>query len=123
MAQWIGQFSGNTHATKVAELEASMRAAVSSLNRSGPADDRPRKAKAVRNLAKRLLSARLHLIKSRVVAASEKQIGTSVEALVAREISTRVAGVHGILAEFGVQDDKSPTNHSSRSHRSGAPAE
>jgi hypothetical protein len=106
MAQWSRQFSGETHASKVAELEASLRIAVTSLNSDSSEDGRPRKAKAIRSLAKRLLSARLHLMRSRIVTASEKQIGLNVESLSAREIAARAAGVPGILIEFGVKDDK-----------------
>lgn len=102
MAQWTGQFSGKTHASKVAELELSLRTSVKSLTSPDSDQDQARKLKAVHALARRLLSARLHMMKSRVVAATETLDGPNVDALKAREALARKAGVDGILVEFGL---------------------
>ncbi len=108
MAQWLGQFSGHTHATKVEDAEDALRHAVAAFRAAGP-DDRGRKAKSVRNLAERLLTARLKLLKARLAAlepAAEgrEQNSEGIESLLARAARTRTEGVDGILAEFGSLD-------------------
>jgi len=100
MAQWKGQFSGRTHATKVLRLESTLAVAVSALNAVSD-NERGKKLKAVRTIATRLLSARLHMMRSRISAVREKQEGSSVEALRSREEMARVSGVEAILREFG----------------------
>jgi hypothetical protein len=100
MAQWKGQFSGRTHATKVRRLEKTLTVAVSALN-AVSVNERGKKLKAVRTIATRLLSARLHMMKSRISAAREKQEESSVDALRSREEDARVSGVEAILREFG----------------------
>jgi hypothetical protein len=108
VAQWLGQFSGQTRATKVEEVEEALRRSVAVFRAASPAD-RGGKAKSVRNLAERLLSARLRLLKARLaaldpVADGREQNTDGVEALRARETQARADGVHGILAEFGALD-------------------
>jgi hypothetical protein len=44
------------------------------------------------------------MMKSRIVVAKGKQAGSNVESLQRREITTREAGLNGILAEFAAQD-------------------
>jgi hypothetical protein len=107
VAQWLGQFSGHTHATKVEETEEALRHAVTAFHAAGPGDRR--KPKAVRNLAERLLSARLKVLKARLsalepAAESRGQNADGIESLRAREARTRAEGVSGILAEFGAPD-------------------
>ena len=103
----MGQYSGHTHATLVADVEASLRRAVSAYQSARSDPERKRKAKAVRNLAMRLLSARLRLLDSRIAAAGqspteealaqhEKEIASWRE----RAATLRESGVRGILAEF-----------------------
>ena len=96
MAQWIGGDGGHTHATKVADLEASLRAAVKALHSDCPNSVRLLKAKAVLRLAGRLLAALLRLMKVRI-----SEAPSNSEGLKAREASTREAGVDGILTELG----------------------
>jgi hypothetical protein len=105
VAQWLGQFSGHTHATKVQDAEDALRHAVAAFRAAG-SNDRRRKAKAVQNLAERLLSARLKLLKARLAklepAAEGREVNRGgIEALQARETRTRAEGVGGLLAEFG----------------------
>jgi hypothetical protein len=100
MAQWQGQFSGRTHATKVKRLEASLAVAIGALN-AAPKAQAGTKLKAARALAERLLSARLHLFRSRISAVAEKQGETDIETLRSREAAARANGVDGILREFG----------------------
>jgi hypothetical protein len=108
VAQWLGQFSGHTHATKVEDAEDALRHAVTALRAAGQ-DDREGKAKSVRNLAGRLLAARLKLYKARLAALEPAADGREqkldgVETLRAREARTRAEGEKGILAEFGALD-------------------
>ena len=106
MAQWSGFGSGNTHATRVEDLEDTLREAIAAFRSAAAEQDRQRTAKSVRKLAKRLLSARLKMFKARL---SELQPLTSpwegqgIESLKNREARTRAAGLNGILAEFGAE--------------------
>ena len=108
MAQWAGQFSGRTHATRAAGMEGTLRLAVAAYRAADTEDARHRKAKAVRNLAAKLLTARLKLLKARIAdlrpVAAGKGAGNEFEALQQREATTRAEGVNGILAEFGAPD-------------------
>jgi hypothetical protein len=105
IAQWLGQFSGHTHATKVADAEDALRHAVAVFRVAGPGDW-GRMAKSVRNLAERLLTARLKLLKARLAslepaAEGREQNTEAIESLRVREVRARAEGVGGILAEFG----------------------
>ncbi|HWG43928.1 MAG TPA: hypothetical protein VN688_14215 [Gemmataceae bacterium] len=110
MAQWLGQFSGNTHATKVQDAEAALRHAVTVFHATDSSEARANKAKAVRGLATRLLSARLRLLKARISAAEDHQLrhagspNGGIESLRLREAKMRVEGLNAVLVEFGVSD-------------------
>lgn len=109
MAQWVGQYTGNTHATHVAELDEQLRHAISAFRTSGGDIDRRKRGKSIRSLAKRLWAARRRFVKAKIVGveirdASEKrteEIGVLREHLAAIDES----GVDGILAEFGVAEE------------------
>jgi hypothetical protein len=107
MAQWLGQFSGDTHATRVEDAEAALHHTVVVFRAASSDEDRKRKAKSVRNLASRLLSARLKLLKARVaalkpVAENAKGQSCGIESLQQREAKMRAEGLNGIFIEFGV---------------------
>ena len=108
MAQWLGQFSGHTHATRVEDVEATLRHAVAVFRAASSEEARKRTAESVRNLAARLLSARLKLLKARIAAlqpvADESKQCAGIEALQERAARTRADGVNGILIEFGAPD-------------------
>ncbi len=101
MAQWLGLGSGATHATKVKDLEESLRAAIAALKSLSDDDGREAKIKTIQNLSRRLLSARLHLIGSRLTKAKEKQADDESKLLREREIACERGGTEGILKEFG----------------------
>lgn len=101
MAQWKGQFSGRTHATKVKELESTLTSAVRALHTASETET-DKKFRAARNIAERLLSARLHMLRARISATAEKQDDSNVGALRSREEMARENGVNAILREFGV---------------------
>lgn len=102
MAQWLGQFSGLTHGTKLADAEATLRVAVDAFHRAEPAD-RAKKATAVRHLGDRVLNLRLKLLKA------VRHFGSPVanplaEELLDPERAVQAAGLLGILSEFGAAD-------------------
>jgi hypothetical protein len=108
MAQWMGQFSGHTHETKVEDAQASLRHAVEALRSAGLGPDREKKAKAVHRLAKRLLTARLKLAKARIAAATDTQSGVAlakraneIVSLERKYAMVREGGLDAILREFG----------------------
>ena len=111
MAQWLGQFSGRTHGTRVQDAEDALRHAVQAFHEVAAPQERERKVKNVRHLAKRLLQARLRLLKARLVRAREPRLTDlasrwtdGADAVQAREMTTRAAGVNAILVEFGVEE-------------------
>lgn len=109
MAQWIGQFTSNTHGTKVSDFEYTLRHAVE-VFRAAPADVKLNKAKAVKKLAGKVLNARLKMVKAKlsettpVQAKDWEKKRVQVEHLQTMERSLQSAGVTGILIEFGVEE-------------------
>ncbi len=110
MAQWNGQFTGNTHATKIEDLEETLVQAVSAFRTVSSDAESGSKGKAVRKLAEKLLSARLKFLKARLNDAEpvteeniKKQI-SQVENLRHQEAQMRLEGISGVLAEFDAPD-------------------
>lgn len=107
MAQWMGQFSGLTHETKVHDIEASLRQAAGTLA-AATAADKERKAKGVLQLAERLLACRRKAIHARisalVVPETQPDGAQGVASLREREQKLQSDGVDGILDEFGVAE-------------------
>jgi hypothetical protein len=108
VAQWLGQFSGHTHATKVEDAEKALQHAVSVFRTAAP-HDRASKAKSVRGLAERAFSARLKLLKARIaslepLAERGKQNSNGIESLRTKEEQLRADGVNSILIEFNALD-------------------
>jgi hypothetical protein len=109
VAQWSRGFSGNTHVTRVEEAEAALRNAVTVLKAAG-ASARPKTAKTVRKLAEKVLSARVRMLKARLVALKEvgatKTMPASAEDLPSlrqRLANTRDQGIGAILIEFSAE--------------------
>ena len=108
MAQWLGQFSGHTHATKVEGAEDLLRHAIEVFRAADSSETGEKKWKAVTRLAEDLLAARLKLLKARISAASDVQSGVAlaeraeeIESLKRRESRVRAGGIDAILKEFG----------------------
>jgi hypothetical protein len=101
MAQWMGQFSGHTHGTKVGDIEESLRKAVIAIGATPG---------AVRHLAERLLAARLKLLRARIASAAElkykegRASSEQVPQLKSRARELEAHGVDGILKEFGAYE-------------------
>lgn len=108
MAQWLGQFTGRTHATKVEDVEDSLRHAIASF-RTADSDDRRQKSKSVRMIAERLLTARLKALDAKLAelkpaAEEHEQNAKKIQYLRAKESKARNEGVAGILREFRALD-------------------
>jgi hypothetical protein len=103
VAQWAGGYSGNTHASRVRDTETLLREAIAALRGASTAPSVRTKAKAVRQFARKLLLARVRLMKAQMAAlpggtpASKRRL-----ALQERLASTQARGVTGILDEFKV---------------------
>lgn len=113
MAQWSGGFSGNTHGTRVQDAETALRHAVEVL-RSHDTAGQAKAAATVRRLAKRVLSARLRMLKSRLSALqdskTERVAADSQEfaALSQRLAQAQGQGIADILSEFAVEEALDP---------------
>ena len=122
MAQWLGQFSGLTHLTKVQDAECLLAHAVATLRTTDPEPARAKKGKAVDRLAGQLLKARLKWLKAQL---SEKTEGQSertlaqraveIEILRRREANIRMGGLAAILIEFAGQNVRKLDLHSTES--------
>ncbi len=104
MAQWLGQYTGNTHKTKVQDIEKSLRKAVDAF-KVAAVYDKERKTKALLHLAKRLLRARHKMMRARIALLTEgrppSETSQKVAHLIAQEQELIKFGVSGILKEFG----------------------
>ena len=109
MAQWNGQFTGNSHATKVEDYENTLRHAVEALNSCG-VEERPAKIKSVKKLAAKVLNARLKMVRARRYDAQPVESKdwparrVQLEHLTELETKLSGAGVDGILIEFGATE-------------------
>ncbi len=104
VAQWIGQFTGLSHCTKLADAEATLRTAVATFRAANPAESTT-KAKAVRRLAARVLNLRVKLLKARRNAYGPVDDSSVwAQKLLEPERAILASGVSGILVEFAAAD-------------------
>jgi hypothetical protein len=104
VAQWGGQFNGLSHQSKLADAEATLRAAVVALRAAAPAEAAS-KAKAVRRLAARVLNLRVKMLKARRNAYGPVDNTSAwAQRLQEPERAVLAAGVSGILAGFAASD-------------------
>ena len=110
MAQWLGQFTGRTHFTKVKDLEETLSHALDVFRTANSSEEKTKKGEAVQKLAAKLLTARLKLLKAKlydtdpVIEEKVAERTLQIEHLQQQIEEVRVNGVNGILIEFGVQD-------------------
>lgn len=96
MAQWSGGFSGLTHETKVADLEATLRRAVATARaRTGAAS-----SKSVTHLAERLLGARRKALESALSRLGGSDTADDHRGIARRLEALEASGTAGILREF-----------------------
>jgi hypothetical protein len=109
MAQWYGQFTGNSHSTKVKDLEEMLNQAVN-VYRKSSSEEKITKEKAIHKIAEKLFTARLKLLKAKLYDAEpvteekEKRQTIQIEHLQQKILKVQEAGVEGILEEFGFQN-------------------
>lgn len=107
MAQWNGQFTGNTHSTKVQDLEELLQRAIGRLRDE---DARDAKQKNVYKIAEKLLKARLKLLKAKicdeepVTNDNKEKRDRRFENLRQKLAATQGEGVNGILIEFDARE-------------------
>jgi len=105
MAQWMRQFTGATHDTKVQDVEESLQSAVEALT-DADVEARADKFKAAEQLAGRLLKARLKAIGAKISALSEpgmeSKAAKQLPGLETRRQELLDQGVEGILREFKI---------------------
>jgi hypothetical protein len=105
MAQWLGQFTGRTHASKVLAIEESLQKAVAKLQVT-PAELVTPQINAVVRLAERLLRARRKQMK--VAHSIEREARTvpldteRMKQLVTSQERLENGGIAAILTEFKV---------------------
>lgn len=111
MAQWLGQFTGNTHETKVHDAEDALQHSVDVYRSLLHDASREKKAKAILKQAERLLRARQKLAGARHAVARERRLTLNPELrdkelkpFEDKERLLRDGGVDAILAEFGVAE-------------------
>lgn len=100
MAQWMGQYTGRTHATAAVDAEDLLARAAAAF-RAATAETRTKRAKAVVRLAKRLLAVRRRPLRER--AENEQALrGDSPAHEELRRLED--GGIAAILAEYGCAD-------------------
>ena len=110
MAQWVGQYTGNSHATKVQDLEETLRHSIIVYWVTASDDERLRKRMAIEKLSEKLLNARLKFLKANLYDAEpvketdSKKQSSPIESLRQHLEKVRLEGVNGILKEFDAED-------------------
>jgi hypothetical protein len=107
VAQWSGGYSGNTHATRVADAESALKQAVTALRVSQGGAAAGQQREKVARMADRLLSARVRMLKARLVALRDASAQDRMSPAQLIDLETRLEtlqeqGVAGILTEFGL---------------------
>ena len=131
MAQWLGQFTGSTHATRLADAEDALRHAVDALGGAASDGERAQKMHAVHVGAERVVALRLRMLKARIIALAatdrvdvgwrsseterapakpRRAPAESISSLRAREEHVRAVNVEGVLREFGVESTKTQSS-------------
>ena len=107
MAQWMGQFTGRTHESKIKDIEDSLVSAIEALKVADEANI-DAKRKSVVKLCERLLSARHKAVKARISKISETRSmendSKKTQSLVQREKELREHGIESILVEYKIQE-------------------
>ena len=110
MAQWWGQYSGNSHQTKVDDLEEILQHAVIVFHNSDSDLERNSKKKNLCKLAKKLYNARLKLLRAKldeaqpVIEGDLETQSSRIEALRTQEAKVKSEGINGIFVEFGIKE-------------------
>ncbi len=104
MAQWLGQFSGHTHLTKVKDQEQQLQHAVEVLGAKQSPAERNAYMETVLQLAGKLLLARLRALKGNLASLDPRDI-KGLEAVQSKISEVTAEGVPSVLSEFKVSTD------------------
>lgn len=105
MAQWWGQFTGNTHLSKIRDLESQLRHAVDIYRECDTQLDRNAQTSNVLRFADQLLRARVKATKARVAALDPRMIDERDQ--IERRLKQLLDdGVRSIVDEFDAKDIK-----------------
>jgi len=106
MAQWMGQYTGRTHESKVKDIEETLLKAIEAL-KTVDENNLEAKEKSVIHLCERLLSARLKAVKARISKLSETlsfdNDSRKTQNLIKREKHLEDSGLKDIFIEFKIQ--------------------
>jgi hypothetical protein len=102
MAQWRGQFTGNTHLSKVKDRERQLHHAIEVLATKVTLADRRASMKTVVRLAEQLHLARLRALKAQIASLDPRDTGR-LEAAQQKLDQLRAGGVAEVLREFRVR--------------------
>src|SRR5688572_7049739 len=103
MAQWLGQFSGNTHLSKVKDREVQLQHSVEILKSKQSQPERDQYRKTVLRFADQLLNARVRARKALIAAIDPRNV-EAVEKAQGELAKMSTEGVAKILREFGADD-------------------
>jgi len=112
MAQWQGQFSGRTHATKVEDIERTLLTSIDSLTQ-GDEQKRKELLQNTHAIAKKLLTVRLKMLRTRMTQLSEPgrpQDQRQTASLKATIDQMMAEGMDAIMREFGIDDLTAPSD-------------
>lgn len=107
MAQWVGQYTGNTHTTKVRDLEETLENSIAKFRELKTDEEKLVKQKAIIKIAEKVLNARLKFLKAKIYDAEpvvEGKQSKLVSNLKEQETILLEKGVNGILIEFDAND-------------------
>lgn len=109
MAQWNGQYTGNTHQTKVVDLVKMFKNSIAAFRNADSDVELKSKKKNLFKLAEKLLNARLKLLNAKLydvnpVIEDKVEIQSSHLENLRRQLEkVESEGVNGIFVEFGVE--------------------
>lgn len=103
MAQWLGQFIGKTHLSKVSDREMQLQHAVEVYGNCISPSDRTVQSLKVLRIAHRLLKARIKAQEAALAALDPRNLEQR-EPLERKLQQIRADGVKGVLREFGLRD-------------------
>lgn len=106
MAQWMGQYSGKTHGSRVRDLEDQLQHAVDVLRDVRTEAKRAQQQKKLTRMAERLLSARIRARKANAL--------TNPDAVDNRLAAMIDGGVEAILSEFKIASDDDDAHKTSK---------
>ena len=104
MAQWLGQFSGHTHLTKVKDQEQQLQHTVEVLGAKRSPAERNAYMETVLRFAEKLLLARLRALKGNLASLDPRDFNER-EAVQSRISEVTAEGVTAVLSEFKVSTD------------------